>query len=139
VLGQGGTAVVYDAFHERLQTRVAVKVLAITGPTAHEARARLLREAQICAALDDPHFPRIYDVDELPDGTPYIVLEHIRGAALSELIGQGPLSLESTYTIAHQMLNALSVLHGAGIVHRDIKPANLLLDKNWSSRSSTWA
>jgi len=129
VLGQGGTAIVYDAFHSRLQTRVAVKVLAITGPSAQEARARLLREAQICAALDDPHFPRIYDVDELPDGTPYIVLEYIRGSALSEVIGQGQLSVEYTYAIAQQLLLALSVLHGAGIVHRDIKPANMLIQQ----------
>jgi serine/threonine protein kinase len=128
VLGQGGTAVVYEALHTRLNVRVAVKVLAAGSPHEAEGRERLLREAELYARLSDPRFPRVYDVDELPDGTPFVVMEFIEGKTLAEVLMFGPLELELVYVIAREILEALIEIHQVGIVHRDIKPSNILLE-----------
>src|SRR5689334_4666304 len=77
VLGEGGTAVVYEALHTRVGASVALKVVDVADEYMEGARARLLREAHVCASLEDPHIPRIYDVGELPDGTPYVVMERV--------------------------------------------------------------
>ena len=131
VLGQGGTAVVYEALHTRLNVRVAVKVLAAADPHEAEARSRLLREAELYARLSDPRFPRVYDVDELPDGTPFVVMEFIEGRTLAEALMFGPMEVDAVYYVAREILEALTEIHQVGIVHRDIKPSNILLEGDW--------
>jgi serine/threonine protein kinase len=127
VLGEGGTAVVYDAFHIELKRSVAVKMLHVHGRAAREARARLIREARICECVHDPRVPKVYFIDELDDGTPYMVMEKIEGPTLSKLIESGPLPVHTACTITAQLLEALAAIHGRGVVHRDIKPSNIIL------------
>jgi serine/threonine-protein kinase len=127
VLGEGGTAVVYDAFHTGLGRAVAVKMLHVRGRRAREARARLLREARICETIQSWRVPKIYFLDELDDGTPYIVMEKVEGPTLSSLLEAGPLTVKTACNIAEQLLEALAAIHAHGVVHRDIKPSNLIL------------
>lgn len=127
VLGEGGTAVVYDAFHTELCRSVAVKMLHLHGRAAREARARLIREARICESVHDPRVPKVYFIDELEDGTPYMVMEKIEGPTLAKLIESGPLPVTTACTIAAQLLEGLAAIHGRGVVHRDIKPSNIIL------------
>jgi serine/threonine-protein kinase len=127
VLGEGGTAVVYDAFHTELQKPVAVKMLHVHGRLAREARARLIREARICESVRDPRVPKVYFIDELEDGTPYMVMEKIEGPTLAKLIESGPLPVATACTIAAQLLEGLAAIHRKGVVHRDIKPSNIIL------------
>ncbi len=130
VLGEGGTAVVFDALHTRLKVRVAVKVLKVSGPGATEARERMQREAELCARIDNPRIPRIFDVDTLSDGTPYVVMEAVHGRPLDEVLAAGPLDVDLACGIACEVLEAIGELHSAGIVHRDVKPSNLILEDN---------
>ncbi|MEY4512450.1 MAG: hypothetical protein RLZZ450_4572 [Pseudomonadota bacterium] len=127
VLGEGGTAVVYDAWHTELQRPVAVKMLHLHGRAAREARARLIREARICESVHDPRVPKVFFIDELDDGTPYMVMERIDGPTLARLIESGPLPVTTACTIAAQLLEGLAAIHGRGVVHRDIKPSNIIL------------
>lgn len=127
VLGEGGTAVVYDAMHKQLKKPVAVKMLHVSGRTAREARARLIREARICESVHDPRVPKVYFIDELDDGTPYIVMEKIEGPTLAKLIERGPLPIATACNIAAQLLEGLGAIHARGVVHRDIKPSNVIL------------
>jgi serine/threonine protein kinase len=127
VLGEGGTAVVYDAWHVELERPVAVKMLHPNARVAREARARLIREARICESVHDPRVPKIYFIDELDDGTPYIVMEKIEGPTLQKLIETGPLPISTACTIIAHLLEGLAAIHGRGVVHRDIKPANIIL------------
>lgn len=127
VLGEGGTAVVYDAFHTELHKPVAVKMLHVHGRMVREARARLIREARICESVRDPRVPKVYFIDELEDGTPYMVMEKIEGPTLAKLIEGGPLPVSTACTIAAQLLEGLAAIHGKGVVHRDIKPSNIIL------------
>lgn len=76
VLGRGGMGVVVAAFDERLAQRVALKVMTSRDPDA-DAAERFLREARALRQLDDEHHVRVFDIDALDDGTPYIVMEHV--------------------------------------------------------------
>jgi len=130
VLGEGGTAVVFEALHTRLKVRVAVKVLKVSGPGAAEARERMQREAELCARIDNPRIPRIFDVDTLRDGTPYVVMEEVHGRPLDQVMAHGPLDIDLACEIICEVLEAIGELHSAGIVHRDVKPSNLILEDN---------
>jgi len=118
-LGRGGMAVVYEAWHERLERRVALKVLAAHLAGQAEFRTRFLREARIAARLNHPNLVRTYDIDE-HDGLPSIVMELLPGGTL---VG-GSLSREEAAQVAAGLAHA----HEQGIVHRDLKPANILRD-----------
>jgi serine/threonine protein kinase len=128
VLGQGGSSIVYEALHTRLKVRVALKLLTIGGQHAEEAHKRMRREAELYALLDDPRIPRVYDVNELPDGTPYVVMEMVPGESLEELLlRQGALRPEHALRIAREILIVLASVHERGVLHRDVKPANVIL------------
>jgi eukaryotic-like serine/threonine-protein kinase len=127
LLGEGGSSVVFEAFHTRLKVPVAVKLMSVRGAMAQQARARLLREAELYALLDDPRVPRVYDVDELPDGTPFVVMEFVPGNSLETLLLSGPLSPRRAIGIAQEVLSALAYVHSRGVLHRDVKPANVIL------------
>jgi eukaryotic-like serine/threonine-protein kinase len=130
VLGEGGTAIVYEALHTRLGASVALKVIDVSDEFMEGAHARLLREAHVCASLEDPHIPRIYDVGELPDGTPYVVMERVSGRTLENVLLQGALPLDIAVQITEDLLLAVDAIERAGIVHRDIKPPNIILQTN---------
>ncbi len=128
VLGQGGSSIVYEALHKRLKVKVALKLLTIDGAYAQQARTRMAREAELYALLDDPRIPRVYDVNELPDGTPYVVMEMVPGESLEDLIlRRGSLPAEHALGIAREVLLALASVHERGVLHRDVKPANVIL------------
>jgi len=127
VLGQGATAIVFEALHTRLEALVALKVMDVAPEYARAAAARLGREAQVCAAVDDPRIPKIYDFGRLNDGTPYIVMEKVSGRTLSDLLAEGPLAVPVALGIVRELMHALSAVHRVGVVHRDVKPANVIL------------
>ncbi len=129
VLGEGGSSIVFEAFHTRLKVPVAVKLLSVRGALAGHAGERLLREAELYALLDDPRIPRVYDVDELENGTPYVVMEFVPGGSLEFLLTRGPLSPRRAVTIAREVLAALVYVHSKGVLHRDVKPANVILNE----------
>ena len=132
-LGRGGFGIVVRATHVALGRRVAIKVLTESeGATPKEwaeDSERFRREAKATAALRSEHVVRILDVDELPSGHPYIVMELLRGRTLHDVIytHQGTISSSEFVDVGVQVLAALADAHAAGIVHRDLKPANIFL------------
>lgn len=122
-LGSGGFGCVYSAENLNLHTRVAIKLRREPGPDA-----RLWREAQLAAGLRSPNSVRVFDVDRLEDGTPYIVMEFLQGRTLREYLRYARKApLERAVTWVLQICSALGEAHAAGLVHRDIKPSNLFL------------
>jgi len=108
-----------------LEREVAVKLLrAPAGPQ----RARLKREALSLAAVHHPAVVEVYDYGETPEGTPYLVMELVRGESMGERIQrEGPLAAQAAVALMLPLLDGLAAAHRAGVVHRDIKPDNVVL------------
>ncbi|WP_223633475.1 serine/threonine-protein kinase [Corallococcus sp. EGB] len=129
VLGRGGMGAVFLARHLRLPGKqVAVKVLHGAEALSEEVAVRFRREAEIASRLGHPNIVEVLDFDTLEDGTPFMVMEYLRGEGLSRrLRKQKQLPLEEVLSIARQMGAALQAAHRAGVVHRDLKPGNVFL------------
>ncbi len=134
VLGFGGSGVVYEAEHVRLGSRVAVKVLSVDDRYDAETREALLtrfsREARVCGVLRSVHVPQVHDVGWLPDGSPYLVMELLRGETLEQRLDRGRIALPVAIEIARQVLAALAAAHRFGALHRDVKPGNIVIHRD---------
>ncbi len=127
VVGQGGMGDVYGGYDEKLERKVALKVLNDDQRLDAEARERLLREARALSQLDHPNICRIHDYIETPD-LDLLVLEYIDGQTLHEAMQSG-ISHHEKLRIAVAVADVLIQAHRAGIVHRDLKPENVMLTK----------
>jgi serine/threonine-protein kinase len=127
-IGRGGMGVVYRARDERLQRRVAIKVLPPELAFSGEIRQRFTREAQTAARLSHPHIVPIHDVGE-GSGVVYFVMGLIEGESLAARIRRrGRIPPEEARRIMRETADALSAAHGVSVIHRDIKPDNILLE-----------
>lgn len=127
-IGRGGMGVVYRARDERLQRRVAIKVLPPELAFSSEIRQRFTREAQTAARLSHPHIVPIHDVGE-GNGIVYFVMGLIEGESLAARIRRrGRVPAEETRRIIRETADALSAAHAVSVIHRDIKPDNILLE-----------
>jgi serine/threonine protein kinase len=124
-LGEGGMGVVYEAFDERLERPVALKLLRsdAADPSAGE---RLTREARVAARVVHPLICQVYDLGNAA-GRPFIAMELVAGESLADRLARGVLAPADALRTAAAILDALAVLHGHGIVHRDLKPSNVFL------------
>ena len=129
VLGRGGMGTVYLATHERLQRKVALKVIAPALADDPDFRSRFLRESRLAASLDHPHVIPIYDADEV-EGVLYLAMRYVDGPSLQALIDEGALKPGDTLRVTEQIGGALDAAHAADLIHRDLKPANILLSES---------
>jgi eukaryotic-like serine/threonine-protein kinase len=127
-IGRGGMGVVYRARDERLQRRVAIKVLPPELAFQSDIRERFTREAQTAAKLSHPHIVPIHTVGD-GQGLVYFVMGYVDGESVAARIKRrGQLPLEEVRRIMKETADALSAAHGLGVIHRDIKPDNILLE-----------
>jgi serine/threonine-protein kinase len=119
---------VYGGYDEKLERKVALKVLNDDQRLDDEARERLLREARALSKLDHPNICRIHDYIETPD-LDLLVLEYIDGRTLQEAMESG-LSHHEKLRISVAIADVLVQAHRAGIVHRDLKPENVMLTQS---------
>jgi serine/threonine-protein kinase len=135
VVGQGGMGVVFEATHQTIGQKVAVKVLRPHVAGSPRAGERFLREARAAGRLRSRHAVRIHDVDATAEGLPFLVLEWLEGHDLDlELEARGPLPIEEAVRFVREAGDAVAEAHEAGIVHRDLKPSNLFLATDRSGR-----
>lgn len=131
VLGKGGMGVVVAVRHAQLGELFALKVLLPESRDQPEALERFLLEARAAAKLKSEHVARVHDVGKLPDGTPYMLMEHLEGEDLSDLLARRrTLPVGEAALYVHQACQAVSKAHANGIVHRDLKPSNLFLTRS---------
>ena len=126
-LARGGMGAVFEGEDEQLHRRVAIKVVRSEFLLDPVSLARFRREALAMAQVKHPSLVTIYDVS-LESEPMFFVLELLDGPTLESLLAQGGgVHWTRAVQIAVDVLEALQVLHNAGIVHRDIKPSNLVL------------
>jgi tetratricopeptide (TPR) repeat protein/predicted Ser/Thr protein kinase len=128
VVGRGGMGDVYAGYDEKLQRRVALKVLHADQRLDDEARERLLREARALSKLDHPNICRIHDyIDE--GAVDVLVLEYIEGRTLLDALSAG-MTRKEKVRVAIAIAEVLVAAHRAGIIHRDLKPDNVMIAAN---------
>lgn len=125
-VGRGGMGVVYEAEHESLGRRVALKVLPKVNIADVTARERFRREAETTARLQHPNIVQIFEVDE-HDGQPFLALEYVPGPNLGHHLRKSPQPPQHAAALLETLARAVHYAHEQGIVHRDLKPANVLM------------
>jgi eukaryotic-like serine/threonine-protein kinase len=131
-LGAGGMGVVYEAWDERLERRVAIKRVQPDpsgAPPDPRRRERLRREARAAAQLSHPSIVQIHDFLTTDEGD-WIVLELVEGPTLAELLGEGPLDLGHLLSLGREIAEGLAEAHGRGLLHRDLKAENVVITRS---------
>lgn len=128
-LGEGGMGVVYEARHETLARRVAIKIMKASFASNPELVERFFNEAQAVNVIDHPGLVQVSDCGQLADGSAYLVMEFIDGRSLGSRLKElgGPMPVEEALHISRQVAEALAAAHEKNIVHRDLKPDNIML------------
>ncbi len=129
-IGQGGSALVYEAECLRDGQTVAVKVLLERHAADPSARARLFEEAAIGRELPRTVVARTLDVGTLPDGSPYLVMERLEGESLAQLLLRTrALPWRQAAALGARLSRILHVIHTRALVHRDLKPEHVWLTR----------
>jgi serine/threonine protein kinase/surfactin synthase thioesterase subunit len=125
-IGAGAMGQVYAAHDEKLNRRVAVKLIAKDLAADGDRLRRFRQEAQAASSLNHPNIVVVHDFGEL-EGRPFIVTELVEGMTLRERLREGPVPIRDAIEIALQVTSALAAAHARGLVHRDVKPENVML------------
>jgi eukaryotic-like serine/threonine-protein kinase len=123
-VARGGMGVVYAAEDEKLERRVALKVLDLPDK-AGELAKRLVREARVLARLEHPGIVPVHDVGTLSDGRVFYTMKFVEGERLDKHI----VALHSTadrLRLFLRICDAVAFAHARGVLHRDLKPANIM-------------
>ena len=129
-IGTGGTGIVFEA--ERLATleRVVVKMLRPAFAGNPDLMSRVRREVEVARRVFHPGIVPVIDHGTLYDGSPYLVMHHMRSESLSSYLRRcGPLGPEQISVIVARLASVLHSVHRHGYVHRDIKPEHILLNR----------
>jgi serine/threonine protein kinase/tetratricopeptide (TPR) repeat protein len=132
-LGQGGMGVVYVAFDEDLDRKVALKLLRGELSKDDRGRTRMLREAQALARLSHPNVVQVHEVGQWTDHD-YVAMEYVDGLTLDRWLTAQPRTWREVLDVMLQAGRGLEAAHAANLVHRDFKPANLLVGRDGRAR-----
>jgi eukaryotic-like serine/threonine-protein kinase len=133
LIGQGGMGQVWTAYDQRLDRRVAVKLLRpdkVAGQEADELRRRFVRECRVTAQVDHPGLVTVHDAGSEGEEL-FLVMQYVDGADLSDHLAEhGPYPWQWAVAVAAQLCAVLSAVHAVPIVHRDLKPRNVMVKQD---------
>jgi eukaryotic-like serine/threonine-protein kinase len=134
-LGAGGMAEVWLA---RRADGAFKREVALKLPMLAHARAgleaRFARERDILASLEHPHIARLYDAGVDPAGLPYLSMEYVQGAPLTDWCDSHRLGIPERLGLILQVLEAVQYAHENKVIHRDLKPSNILVTESGQVR-----
>jgi serine/threonine-protein kinase len=125
-LGAGGMGEVFRAYDERLDRKVAVKLIRREAAEDERARERFRREARTAASLSHPAIVQIHDLLTTSEGDA-LVMEFVTGVTLTRLFAGGPLPLDRVLRLGQEIAEGIAAAHARGIVHRDLKAENVMV------------
>lgn len=126
VIGRGGMGEVYRAVRPGTGEIVALKILHSQYQGEKSQLERFFREAEATSQLDSPHIVKVLDRGNAPDGSPFLVMEHLVGYDLAQALRKhSRLGINDAITMVTQVAAGLSTAQESGIVHRDVKPQNV--------------
>jgi serine/threonine protein kinase len=140
LLGQGGMGTVYEVEDTTVGKRYVLKTLHAQLRDRKELAVRLHKEARTLARLSHPNIVEVVTAGMTADSLklPYFVMQKLNGHTLrSVLSAKGCLPLETAYSIAIDLLDALDHAHAIGVIHRDVKPENIFLHRGPSEAHQT--
>jgi serine/threonine protein kinase len=130
-LGSGGMGEVYLVRHVHLQELRVVKILRQDLAADPAAQKRFMREARLATQIKHPNVAILYDFSTLPDGSFYMVWEHIQGQDVGDRIRkQGQFPVTTAVRLGIQALHGLEAVHATGVIHRDLSPDNLMITED---------
>lgn len=127
-IGKGGMGEVFEAVHEELNKRVAIKIPSAELLDDQRNLERFKREPRVAAATGHRGIVDVYDIGTTNEGIPFVVMEYLEGESFADLIDRsGKVEVSFVVYIIAQVLSALAAAHAKGIIHRDLKPENVFL------------
>ena len=127
-LGAGGMGEVYLVRHVHLQELRVIKILRQDLAADPSAQKRFMREARLATQIKHPNVAILYDFSTLPEGSFYMVWEHIQGQDVGDRIRRlGPFPVPVAVRLGVQALHGLEAVHATGVIHRDLSPDNLMI------------
>ncbi len=129
LIGAGGMGAVYLVSQVGLGRKAALKVLHPALCSDAALTERFHREASLAASIGHDNICEVTDFGVDEGGMPFLVMPHLKGQSLREILTGGSLPLERLSDILRQVLSALDAAHIKGVVHRDLKPDNIFITK----------
>jgi len=128
LLGRGGMGAVVSARDLHTGDAVALKLLPPRATRSRAAVERFLREGRAASRVASDHVVKVLEVGHEPGSAPYIVMEHLEGVTLGQLLkSRGALPIVEALHYVIEACIGVAECHAAGIVHRDLKPENLMV------------
>jgi serine/threonine-protein kinase len=125
-IGRGGMSVVFEAYQEALDRKVAVKALDAPSARSEELAERFRREGRAYAQIHHAGVISVHDLVE-KDGALYLVTEFVDGADLDRLVRPGRLPPDCVAAVGAAVAEALECIHAHSLLHRDLKPGNVMI------------
>ena len=126
-IAEGGMGAVFMAEQEDpVRRRVALKLIK-AGADSDQIIARFEAERQALAMMDHPNIARVFDGGTTDGGSPYFVMELVKGIPLTDYCDNNRLSIRERLELFVSICKAVQHAHLKGIIHRDLKPSNVLV------------
>jgi len=130
-IGEGGMGTVWMAEQfEPVKRRVAIKLIRLDKGSSKSLISRFEAERQAIALMDHPNIAKLLDAGTTESGSPYFVMELVKGVPLTVYCDTHKLSIEQRLNLFMQLCSAIQHAHQKGIIHRDLKPSNILVENH---------